>query len=544
MTRHPRTFLRPVPTMSRMRFASPAATADMIRGNGRLRETAQPRSISVYIFSLLALITGIAQANAITVATPINSAQLTSPFILTASTGTCAAKPAVSMGYSIDDGTTTVVPTSFTATIVASEGKHTLHVKCWGQGVNEDLPLDITVVPTASIAVRSPKAGQIVSSPLSLLATAAVCSSQAVVAMGYSFDNSSATTVVMAQSVQASVVAPPGVHTLHVKAWGGAATGGSSCVTDVPITVLSSNVPTPTFSPAAGTYKSAQSVTLSDATAGAAIYYTTNGTAPSTLSTKYSGAIPVRQSQVIEAVAIAPGYITSGLARADYIIAPPSTGPVVPPNAIAGKSLQALGTWYFSYDAGTPGSAVGATSMVSTPSRSGQTRRFISSYTNAGGERYSVDYAQDTASKNFIYDGWVWIEAGSSLANLEMDSNQVTANGQTVIYGFQCSGYSQTWEYSGAGGKWVHSSEFCNPSAWQTNAWHHVQISYSRDDLGSVTYHSVWLDGTEQVINATVPSSFALGWQVGVVQTQFQIDGIGASGSSVVYLDDLAIYRW
>jgi hypothetical protein len=41
-----------------------------------------------------------------------------------------------------------------------------------------------------------------------------------------------------------------------------------------------------------------------------------------------------------------------------------------------------------------------------------------------------------------------------------------------------------------------------------------------------------------------VPSSFALGWQVGVVQTQFQLDGLGASGGSTVYLDKLTIYRW
>jgi hypothetical protein len=247
---------------------------------------------------------------------------------------------------------------------------------------------------------------------------------------------------------------------------------------------------------------------------------------------------------VIEAVAVTPGYTNSGLARADYVITPPSSGPVIPPNAIKSSSIQVLDTWIFNHDAGTPGTAVGATSLVSTPSRSGNARQYVSSYTAAGGEIYSVVYADDTTSTNLVYDGWVWIEAGSSISNLEMDSNQVTANGQTVIYAFQCSGYSQTWEYSGAGAKWVSSSQPCNPSTWQTNTWHHIQISYSRDGSGNVTYQSVWLDGAEQVINETVPSSFALGWKVGVVQTQFQIDGIGASGSNTVYLDDLTISRW
>jgi hypothetical protein len=224
--------------------------------------------------------------------------------------------------------------------------------------------------------------------------------------------------------------------------------------------------------------------------------------------------------------------------------ATPAAGPVIPANAIASTNIQLLDTWHFNHDPGTPGTAVGATSLVSTPSLSGNTRQFVSSYTGAGGEIYSVSYADDTASMNFVYDAWVWIEAGSSVANLEMDSNQVTANGQTVIYAFQCDGYAKVWDYSGPGAHWVKSIQPCDVANWSKAAWHHVQISYSRDDSGNVTYHSVWLDGAEQVINETVPSSFALGWQVGVVQTQFQMDGLGTSGSSTVYLDNLTISRW
>jgi hypothetical protein len=310
------------------------------------------------------------------------------------------------------------------------------------------------------------------------------------------------------------------------------------------ITVVSESVRTPVFSPLAGTYSSRQSVALSDATAGATIYYTTNGAAPSTSSTRYSGPIPVSATTVIEAIAVVSGKTNSGMARGDYIITPPSSGPATPSNAIAVKSLQTLDTWILNHDPGTSGTAVGTTQLVSTPSRSGSARQFNSSYTNAGGEIYSVPYAEDTAAMNFVYDGWVWIDSGSSISNLEMDSNQVTANGETVIYAFQCSGYSKKWEYSGAGAKWVSSSQPCDVSTWQTDVWHHVQISYSRDDSGNVTYKSVWLDGAEQAINATVPSSFALGWQVGVVQTQFQVDGLGTSGSSTVYLDNLTISRW
>jgi hypothetical protein len=402
------------------------------------------------------------------------------------------------------------------------------------------LTLSILAAPAWAITVTTPTNNAQVTSPFTLSATAAVCSSKAVVSMGYSLDTSSNTTVVYAQSVQAAVVAATGTHTLHVKAWG----AGTSCDTDVAITVVPATVATPTFSPAAGVYTSVQSVTLSDATPGATIYYTTNGTSPSTSSTAYSGAFAVGATEVIEAIAVVPGDTNSGLARADYTITLPPPGPVVPPNAIAASSVQVLDTWIYNHDAGTPGTATGTTSLVSTPSLSGNAREYASSYTDEGGEIYSVVYANDTTSMNFVYDGWVWIAAGSSIANLEMDSNQVMANGDTVIYAFQCSGYSQTWEYSGAGAAWVASSQPCNPSTWTTNVWHHVQISYSRDNSGNVTYQSVWLDGVGQAINATVPSAFALGWQVGVVQTQFQIDGLGASGSSTVYLDNLTISRW
>jgi hypothetical protein len=77
---------------------------------------------------------------------------------------------------------------------------------------------------------------------------------------------------------------------------------------------------TPTFSPAAGTYTSAQSVAISDSTPGAVIYYTTNGTTPTTASPVYSTAIAVSASTTLEALAIAPGLTQSAVASAAYVI--------------------------------------------------------------------------------------------------------------------------------------------------------------------------------------------------------------------------------
>ena len=83
------------------------------------------------------------------------------------------------------------------------------------------------------------------------------------------------------------------------------------------------NLPTvlyPTFSPAGGVYAAAQTVTITDATPSSTIYYTTNGTAPTTSSTKYTAAVKVSASETLNAIAVASGLQNSGVASATYVI--------------------------------------------------------------------------------------------------------------------------------------------------------------------------------------------------------------------------------
>jgi uncharacterized repeat protein (TIGR03803 family) len=77
---------------------------------------------------------------------------------------------------------------------------------------------------------------------------------------------------------------------------------------------------TPTFSPAPGNYSSAQMVTISDTTTGAAIYYTNDGTTPTTGSAVYNGPITVNSTQTLQAIAGASGYNNSAVASATYTI--------------------------------------------------------------------------------------------------------------------------------------------------------------------------------------------------------------------------------
>lgn len=77
---------------------------------------------------------------------------------------------------------------------------------------------------------------------------------------------------------------------------------------------------TPTFSPAAGTYSAPQSVTISDTTAGATIYYTVDGSTPTTSSTQYTGPITVSTTATVNAIAVSSGNQNSAVATVTYTI--------------------------------------------------------------------------------------------------------------------------------------------------------------------------------------------------------------------------------
>jgi hypothetical protein len=122
---------------------------------------------------------------------------------------------------------------------------------------------------------------------------------------------------------------------------------------------------TPTFSPAAGSYTAAQSVTISDATSGAAIYYTTNGTAPTTSSTEYTGPITVSSTETLDAIAVATGDANSTVASAAYTITSslpsvstpifsPAAGPYTAAQSVVLSDATSGATIYYTTDGTTP----------------------------------------------------------------------------------------------------------------------------------------------------------------------------------------------
>ena len=110
----------------------------------------------------------------------------------------------------------------------------------------------------------------------------------------------------------------------------------SNGMTDPPATLYKKNstVATPTFTLAAGTYVGTQSVSINCETDGANIYYTTDGTEPTTSSTLYNNNQPISVSAscTIKVLAKKAGK-TDATAQAAYTIVPTPT-----PQATAIKS--------------------------------------------------------------------------------------------------------------------------------------------------------------------------------------------------------------
>ncbi len=133
----------------------------------------------------------------------------------------------------------------------------------------------------------------------------------------YTIDGSTPTT---SSTVYAGAISVGTSET--ISAFATAPSLANSPVVSATYTITLSPAATPTFLPLGGNYTSAQTVTISSTTVGASIYYTTNGTTPTTSSALYSTPITVSLSETVQAIATAPGYLTSAVGSAVYVITP------------------------------------------------------------------------------------------------------------------------------------------------------------------------------------------------------------------------------
>jgi N-acetylneuraminic acid mutarotase len=190
---------------------------------------------------------------------------------------------------------------------------------------------------------------------------------------------------------------------------------------------------TPTFSLAAGTYATAQTLTISDSTPGATIYYAI-GEAPTLGSKVYKGPIDISAPEIVEAIAVAEGYLNSTTEAAAYNV---GSNPSAEWTWMGGSSTLGAGR-------GRPGQ-YGTLQKPSALNIPGGRYGFVSwkdvngNFWLFGGEGLDADgkdgYLNDLWELNPSTREWTWMSGSSSISDFCKPLAGLTYCGESGDYG-------------------------------------------------------------------------------------------------------------
>ncbi len=152
--------------------------------------------------------------------------------------------------------------------------------------------------------------------------------------IGYTALNNGVATISVPQSISAGL--SPGAYTLGFTYTGDAAHSGSSSNATINVTSPSGATAAPvlTLESVAGGH----AISITDSQAGAVLYYTTDGSYPTTSSAVYSGPIALTQSVTVQALAVAPSFAPSPVVTATF----QSPSSISAPNGFAGNTSLVL----------------------------------------------------------------------------------------------------------------------------------------------------------------------------------------------------------
>ncbi len=137
----------------------------------------------------------------------------------------------------------------------------------------------------------------------------------------------------------------------------------------------------PSFNPGGEAFTGSVSVTITDSTPNASIYYTTDGSSPTTSSNKYAGAITVSSTETINAIASASGYVQSAVSSETYNLQNQAIAPTFNPVAGSFTAAQSVtissdtvgAAIYYTTDGSNPVPGVGTTKLYGGPVTVGST---------------------------------------------------------------------------------------------------------------------------------------------------------------------------
>jgi alpha-tubulin suppressor-like RCC1 family protein len=195
-------------------------------------------------------------------------------------------------------------------------------------------------------------------------------------------------------------------------------TNGQTSYRSSPITIqvpYGSTAGSPTFSPVAGTYTAAQNVTVSSSAYHSTIYYTTDGSTPTTSSSSFpsGGTIAVTQSETLKAIAVGIGYANSAVASAAYSIQPPASAPTFNP---------------------APGTYASSQTVM------------LSSATSEATIYYTLDGTTPTTSSSSVYSGGtITVSQSETINAMAVATDYNNSAGASAVYVIQSSAASPTF---------------------------------------------------------------------------------------------------
>ncbi|HTQ29593.1 MAG TPA: chitobiase/beta-hexosaminidase C-terminal domain-containing protein, partial [Opitutaceae bacterium] len=153
----------------------------------------------------------------------------------------------------------------------------------------------------------------------------------------------------------------------------------------------------PVFSPAAGVYLNAQTVTITSATSGVSIRYTTDGSTPTeTNGTLYSGPVSINSTVTLQAIAYETGFTDSSVTSGTYTI---------------GSQQVAAPTF-------TPAAGNYITSVIVA----------VSTATSGATIRYTTDGSAPSETNGTLYSGPVSFSTTTTLQAIAYESGFVDSN--------------------------------------------------------------------------------------------------------------------
>src|SRR6266699_195254 len=240
-------------------------------------------------------------------------------------------------------------------------------------------------------------------------------------------------------------------QTTTLKAMAAASGMTNSAVASATYTIQQQQVATPTFSPGGGTYAGLVAVTISDATSGATIYYTTDGSTPTTSSAVYIGPLTFTQTTTRKAMAAATGMTNSGVASATYTVQQPVATPTFSPGGgtypgsvtVSISDASSGATIYYTTDGSTPttSSAVYTGALTFTQTTTLKAMAAASGMTNSGVASATYTVQQPVATPTFSPGGGTYtgsvtvsINDASSGATIYYTTNGSTPTTSSAVY--------------------------------------------------------------------------------------------------------------